>query len=530
MIRGIAIASSALILVAAGCRGAAPVETNAHDDANWSVTAWGERYEIFAELEPLIAGQPATSNTHVTVLSGFLPLASGKVTVVLRADDGSETAFAQGTPVRDGIFAVEVAPATEGSFAMFFQVESDGPSERIPAGTVRVGSVKDPGGLVGDAPHEHGPDAGHVHAAPTGARSGAAMSFLKEQQWRTEFATAWVEEGSLRTSVRGPARVRPIAGGEIVLSAPVDGVLLSEPWPFPGKSVKRDDAVLRLAVRVSPDRSLAELESSTIGIRSELTVARDRSERLNKLLPLQAVSRSEVERARALVETQEARLAAAEKDLDSAKSYRRDGLGSGETLAIRAPFDGRVAAVRATPGEAVVAGTALGSLVKTSPLWLDVALRPEDARKVGSRQGGVIVQSPGGAAPLVFDEDHVRVVADAPVVDPSTGKTSVLFELSGDLLGLQSGSAVAAEILLGGEIRGVIVPASAIVDDGGVSIVYLQTEGEAFTRHEIHVAARQGDVALVTGVKPGERLVTRGGAAIRRASMLSSGPVEGHVH
>jgi multidrug efflux pump subunit AcrA (membrane-fusion protein) len=124
----------------------------------------------------------------------------------------------------------------------------------------------------------------------------------------------------------------------------------------------------------------------------------------------------------------------------------------------------------------------------------------------------------------------VRVIAVSPVVDTSTGKVSVLFEVSGDLGGLRSGSAVEAEVLLADEIRGVVIPSSAIVDDGGVPIVYLQTEGEAFTRHEIHVAARQGDMALVEGLEPGERLVTRGGAAIRRASMLSSGPVEGHVH
>jgi RND family efflux transporter MFP subunit len=528
MNRGIAIAFTALILVAAGCRGAAPVDP--HEDANWSVTAWGEHYEIFAEVEPLIAGKAATSNTHVTVLSGFRPLASGRVTVLLRASDGAESAFVQEQPVRDGIFAVKIAPPAEGSYDMVFLSDSGGVLERIPVGTVRVGTLDNPGGLVGDAPHEHGPDPGHLHAAPTGARSGEAISFLKEQQWRTEFATDWVREGSLRSSVRGPARVRPVAGGMVVLTAPVDGVLRPEPWPFAGKTVRRGDAVVQIEPRVSPERSLADLESSATALRSELTVARDRSERLSRLLSLQAVSQAEAERARAVVDGLEARLAAAEKDLDAAKSYRQGGRGTGETLAVRAPFDGSIAEVRATPGEAVAPGTALASLVKTSPLWIDVALRPEDARRIGSQQGGLVVRSPGGEGPLIFDADRVRVIAGSPVVDASTGKVSVLFEVTGDLASLRSGSAVEAEVLLADEIRGVVVPASAIVDDGGVPIVYLQTEGEAFTRHEIQVSARQGDAALVLGLEPGERLVTRGGAAIRRASMLSSGPVEGHVH
>jgi hypothetical protein len=151
----------------------------------------------------------------------------------------------------------------------------------------------------------------------------------------------------------------------------------------------------------------------------------------------------------------------------------------------------------------------LASLVKTSPLWIDVALRPEDARRIGSQQGGLVVRSAGGVGALIFGADRVRVIAVSPVVDASTGKVSVLLEVTGDLASLRSGSAVEAEVLLADEIRGVVVPASAIVDDGGVPIVYLQTEGEAFTRHEIQVASRQGDVALVEGLEPGERLVTR---------------------
>jgi RND family efflux transporter MFP subunit len=520
MIRGITTASTALLIVFAGCRGSVPVDLHAHDDAGWSVTLWGERYEIFAEVEPLIAGQAAMSHTHVTVLAGFRPLVAGKVTAILRASDGSELAFAQEQPLRDGIFAVKIAPPAEGSFELSFVVDSDGGVERIPGGTVRVGNSENPGGLAGNPPH----------AAANGAGSGQAISFLKEQQWRTEFATDWVREGSVRSSVRGPARVRPVAGGMVVLTAPVDGALLREPWPYAGKTVRRGDAVMKLETRASPDRSLADLESSAIGLRSELRVARDRSERLSRLLSLQAVSQAEAERAQAQVHGLEARLAAAEKDLDAARSYRRGGQGAGETLVIHAPFDGSIAEVRATPGQVVAPGTSLVSLVKTSPLWIDVALTPDDARRVGSRQGGLVVSLPGNAEPLVFPADHVKLIAASPVVADATGKVSVLFEITGDLANLRSGSAVDAEVLLADEIRGLVVPASAIVDDGGVPIAYVQMEGEAFARYALHVAARQGDRALVDGLEPNQRLVTRGGAAIRRASMLSSGPVEAHVH
>jgi hypothetical protein len=60
--------------------------------------------------------------------------------------------------------------------------------------------------------------------------------------------------------------------------------------------------------------------------------------------------------------------------------------------------------------------------------------------------------------------------------------------------------------------------------------VYLQLAGESFVREEVTVAARQGERALVEGLVPGQRLVIRGGDAVRRATLTAGGAAEGHVH
>ena len=74
------------------------------------------------------------------------------------------------------------------------------------------------------------------------------------------------------------------------------------------------------------------------------------------------------------------------------------------------------------------------------------------------------------------------------------------------------------------------MPDSAVIDDAGVSVIYVQLDGETFARREVEVRYRQGELVLVDGVLPGERITTVGGGAIRRASLLASGSVEGHVH
>jgi len=51
-----------------------------------------------------------------------------------------------------------------------------------------------------------------------------------------------------------------------------------------------------------------------------------------------------------------------------------------------------------------------------------------------------------------------------------------------------------------------------------------------FWCHEVIVGGHQGDQALVNGLSEGLRIVTQGGAAIRRATLMQSGSIEGHVH
>jgi hypothetical protein len=115
-------------------------------------------------------------------------------------------------------------------------------------------------------------------------------------------------------------------------------------------------------------------------------------------------------------------------------------------------------------------------------------------------------------------------------VDAATGTVAVLFEVERSVEQLRLGARVEAEILLEDTLTGVVVPASSIVDDAGVAVVYVQLEGEAFERREVVVRLRQGSSALVEGLTPGERLVTTGASAIRRTELLASGSIEGHVH
>ena len=199
-----------------------------------------------------------------------------------------------------------------------------------------------------------------------------------------------------------------------------------------------------------------------------------------------------------------------------------------EAHAVRAPFPGHVATLSASPGAAVAAGDTLARMLRSGPVWLEIDLPPASARALAAQgTSGVVVGTPEGGT-LRLPTESTRLVSLAPEVDPAKGTVLAILELGASSLVV--GTTVEAEVLLAGEREGIVVPTSAIIDDGGVSVAYLQLSGERFARQQLTVVARQGDLALVEGLVPGQRLVTRGGESIRRAGLMASGAAEGHVH
>ena len=508
----------ALVAVACGQELAEDGHTHGEDETgSWAVTAWGEHFGLFPEFDALVAGETAGCHFHVTVLEGFKPATAGSVTVVLKDVSGGEERFISTTVVRPGIFLIDVRPEDRGERELAFEIEVDGVREVIAGGTVLVGTSEEPGGLVA-APLEPPPGGG-----------GETVDFLLEQQWRTEFASHWVQTGTLHTAVTGTSRIEPPSGGEAVLTAPVSGVVRSGSWPYTGQRVVAGDALLTLISTTGTARSLAELNASVRELEAQSEAAAARTARLEALLTRQAVSQREVEQARAEATGIEARLEAG-RDALAAAEAGRIGREDVTGLEIKAPFVGRVAEVLVSPGEQVAPGGPLLRMVRERPVWARVALTPGEASHLSDRISGLVLDIGASTDPVMVAEDDLRLVAVAPEVDPQTGTVEALVEISRSVDELRPGLVATAQILLPATIEGIVLPDSAVVDDAGESVVYVQLDGESFSRREVVVRHRQGDELLVEGVLPGERVVTLGGAAIRRAALMASGEAQGHVH
>ena len=77
----------------------------------------------------------------------------------------------------------------------------------------------------------------------------------------------------------------------------------------------------------------------------------------------------------------------------------------------------------------------------------------------------------------------------------------------------------------------VTVPESAIVDDAGQPVVFVQVAGERFERRAVELGNREsGLVQIVGDVVVGERVVVRGAPFIRLAALSPQVPAHGHAH
>jgi RND family efflux transporter MFP subunit len=464
-------------------------------------------------VDPLAVDEVSRSHTHVTILRDFSPLTDGLVEIVLRKD-GAEQSFNEELPLRAGIFDVTILPTAEGVYDLSFRIEGPGRTEEIPAGQVRVGTKDDPGGLDG---------------AVAEAGEGEEIPFLKEQQWKTAFSTAAAADGELHRVARGPGRVRPVAGGERIIAAPMSAIVEGDPWPWVGREVVAGDEIFTLTPYVAADRSLAELQAVETQKHAALEVAEERLKRLESLLPVQAASLAEVEEARADVTSLRAQHEAAHSDLRTARAGRSGAAADGAAVPVMAPFAGQIADVRVSPGQVVPAGAALGRVVRVEPFWVEVYLRPADALGIETGEVGLALRGSAMATAVSIDPERIRLVSRSPEVSPLNGTVTCIFEVAGDASPLL-GSAVEAEVTLPEKRPGIVVPASAIVDDGGTPVVFVQHDGETFLRRQVELGIRQGASVVVRGVSPGERVVTVGGATIRRAALAASGVGHGHVH
>jgi membrane fusion protein, heavy metal efflux system len=509
-----AVACAAAALLAACGRGTTPAPEPAEPPA-LDVTSWTDASELFMEHPPFVAGRVTRFAVHLTRLSDFSALDAGRPSIQMTPESGGAAVTLPGSdPLRPGAFRVEGTLPPAGRYRWALLVDAPGLKDRHDLGVTTV--FADEG-------------AANAAAAQRPPEDAAAIAYLKEQQWTNPFATTVVQEGDVRTAIRVPASIQPVTGGEAIVSAPAGGRYASAALASVGDRVTAGQVLGRLEPRLAQmgdDR--ATLSAAVAEQQAVLDAARADLTRARRLLEERAVPARRVEEAQRAVTVAEARVQAAQARLAQRDQVLGTGGGaaSGNAFVLRAPIAGTVAEVYAALGASYDEGAPLFRIVRTDRVELQALIPPADAPL--GQVTGLSFEVPGRSEPIPLDPDHQH---DAGVIDPKTKALPVQIDVDnrrGQLLIGQSGTAV---IYTGQRTRVPVVPRDAVLVESGRPYVFVQDGGERFARRYVEVASRDGDiVGIRSGVKTGERVVTRGAYDLQLASAAKGLPAEGHVH
>ena len=240
-----------------------------------------------------------------------------------------------------------------------------------------------------------------------------------------------------------------------------------------------------------------------------------------------AAPEKRLDEARSVEEQAKARSAAAEASLAQYNAARAGGAADGEgSFVIRAPVSGVIARRDAATGANVAAGTVLFRVVDASQVHV-VGHIPEGDAARARLAGAAEIEIAG-------QPDRIpagRLVSTGKVLDLQSRTLPITFALDNRALGLPVGQATFLHLLMDPTPSRPVVPAVAVVDDAGRPIVFVQRAGETFERRAVTLGPRSGDRVQVTeGLKPGDRVVTKGAYLVRLASLSTSVPAHGHVH
>jgi membrane fusion protein, heavy metal efflux system len=500
-----------LSVVTAGCNRSSTPAAAPEEPAARSVTRWTDKTELFAEYPPLAVGSTSRFAIHLTRLDTFKALTEGNVEVRLQGAANQPEVFRVDAPSRPGIFGVDVKPAHAGKRELVIVLRATGLNDEHRVGEVDV----------------HANAEAARAAAPAAREETPGISFLKEQQWSLDFGTTVVKEQAVRESIRVPAHLEARPGGAADVVAPIDGRLSRVAQLALGTSVSRGQELARLLPPPSVPGDLPQLQRARADAQTALALATRDRERAERLTAAGAAPEKRLDEARSAEEQAKARLAAAEASLAQYNAARTGGASDADGLFIvRSPVSGVIAQRDAATGANVSAGAILFRVVDASQVHLIGQVpEAETARARLARAAEIEIAGQADRVPTG------RLVSIGKVLDPQSRTLPITFAFDNRTLGLPVGQAAFLHLLLETTVPRPVVPAAAIVDDAGRPIVFVQREGETFERRAVTLGPRSGDLVQITeGIRPGDRVVTKGAYLVRLASLSTSVPAHGHVH
>jgi RND family efflux transporter MFP subunit len=457
-----------------------------------SYTLFSDSLELFVEFPALVAGQTSAFAAHFTNLATYRPLTSGKLTVSLIQGSKGLRSSVEG-PASPGIFRPALQPKEAGKGSLIFEMETEKGKTTFNTGELEVFANAD--------------EAAKMAVEPA---TGDEITFLKEQAWKTDFATSEIVPESFHSVIHTSATVKNQPEGEFSVSSQVGGnVRISV---VPGQAVTKGEL-------------LAFVTGS--GVDGNFTV------RMEQMRIDFEKSKADYLRVKPLAEKQ----VVASRDFLAVKNrYLQDSVSffqlantvSANGFKIVSPASGFLTAVNVTNGQYIGAGQSVVTVSKQEQLLLEAYINQSDFAKAGGIFDANFKTSEGST--FSMSDLNGTVKSKSAVLASNSARFPVLFSVNNNGI-LASGMFLEAFLLTGKKENAIVVPLAALTEEQGFYYVYVQTSGESFVKRQVVPGTNDGFRAEITnGLSVGERIVTKGAFQVKLAAMAGELPLHGHTH
>ena len=224
-------------------------------------------------------------------------------------------------------------------------------------------------------------------------------------------------------------------------------------------------------------------------------------------------------------------------DLDAAEATVKQTRAQADNLraviakkTVLAPFAGRLGIRQINVGQFLNKGAAVVSLQALDPVYVEFSLPQQ---RLGAIAEGLSVRVHVDAFPESSFEGELTAVN--PEIDPVTRSVRIQATLANADGKLRPGMYVTVDVVLPQAEQVIAVPETAVVYAPYGSTVFVAAEGEpgadgkkplVAELRNVRLGERRGDfVAIVSGLKPGERVVTSGGFKLKQGTTLMESTV-----
>lgn len=360
--------------------------------------------------------------------------------------------------------------------------------------------------------HDHDHE-GHDHEQEAAANAHSNEIIFKEELAKAVgLQTKVMEPAPFTDVIKTSGSVLAAQGDETTVVATVPGIVTFGSLSFvDGTSVRKGQAILSLAS--------SGLSEGNVAARAKYAYenAKKEYDRMQLLVGDKIVSAKDFEQARLNYENAKAAYDAIE------------GKQTENGVSVVSPMNGYLKNLQVKEGDYVAVGQPLATISQNSRLVLRAEVSEKYYQYLPAVQSANF-RTPYDEQVYKLSELHGRLLSYGKASDTNSFYIPVTFEFD-NKGAVIPGSFVEIYLLTTPMQEVLSVPVSSLIEEQGIYSVFIRLDEEGYKKQEVKLGANNGsEVQVLSGLKPGDVVVTQGAYQIKLASASNAIPAHTHNH